>query len=93
MIFREWVWQALPSSRERIASYASELDGLRERRTEANTLSKPAPSRAVVSQCHAVNRSVGALPSSFCWLAKTSSVSLASSSGSLMRPRLSPPSW
>ena len=56
-------------------------------------MSNPSPLSAVVSQCHAFNRSGAAAPKAFLWLSKTSSASLASNSGSLIRPRLSCPSW
>ena len=56
MTSRACVRQALPARSVCIASYASASDGLGERRRAVNTMSNPAPSSAVFSQCQAANR-------------------------------------
>ena len=90
---RVWVRQASSARRVRIAWCASRSDGLDICRRDEKPLSKPSPPSTVVSQCQASNRSEGAFVNAFSWSAKTSNVRLASSSGSLIRPLLSPPSW
>ena len=71
---------------------AEEVDEEEDRRF-SKTRSKPFPSSDAVGQCQAANRPEGAFLRAFCWSWKTSSASLASSSGSLIRPRMSCPSW
>ena len=93
MTSRAHVWQELSAKRVWIASKASASDGLAEFLRVENRPPNPSPPSHVVSQCQAVSRLDGASLKALIWSSKTSRASLASSSGSLMRPRLSPPSW
>ena len=76
-----------------MAAWASVADGLADWRTDEKKRSNPLLPSVVVSQCQAV-RSAGTVSrKALCWLSKTSSTSLASSSGSFRRPRTREPSW
>ena len=71
MTIRASCRQEAPSRRARIDEFASVSDGLGEHLMDEKKISNPSPPSAVVSQCQAVSRSVGASLRALHWLART----------------------